>query len=236
MKFVPAKLRLSRKVLVLVAGVLVLSGASGAAAVFVGRDAILGPPAEKVTGVSCTVVNTVRLERDGQHWVRRYVRAHALDGDVRVKTALRVAGAFANKEEADLYQVVLLDDAGPAHRADMRGRAIGAEVLFARNPAVIPGMTAPFVARYVDGAPSANGEFYGEKHELSLDEIKEIVTAMSQPEDCSDPGSEGGEDGHGAPSEVASADHGSGGHGDETPAADHGGEEERGEGAHDEGH
>ncbi|HVK91064.1 MAG TPA: hypothetical protein VM468_06595 [Mycoplana sp.] len=43
MKFIPSKLRLPKKVLILLAGVGVLTGASGAVAAFVGRDAILGP-------------------------------------------------------------------------------------------------------------------------------------------------------------------------------------------------
>ncbi|MDX3927745.1 MAG: hypothetical protein QHC90_18295 [Shinella sp.] len=169
-----------------VAGILVLSGASGAAAVFVGRDAILGLPERKISGVACTTVATVRLQQNGQTWLRRYVRADAVDGDVRVKTALRVAGAFSNKETADLYQVILLDEAGPVNRADMRGRAIGAEVLFSREPERIPGMAAAFVARYIDGKPAGNGVFYGERKELGLDDIKAIVTGMNEREGCSD--------------------------------------------------
>ena len=203
MKFLPTSFRLSRKLLIVIAGVVVLTGASGAAAIFVGRDAILGPPAEEVSGAACTTVTTVRLERDGQSWLRKYVRSDARDGEVRVKTALRVAGAVSNHEEADLYQIVLLDAAGPVNRADMRGRAIGAEVLFSRNPAAIPGMAAPFVARYVDGRPGENGEFYGERKELTLDEIKDIVTAMKERSDCLDPNAEAEakDGGHGAPAE-----------------------------------
>jgi hypothetical protein len=196
-KLLPTSFRLSRKLLIIVAGVMVLTGASGAAAILVGREALLGPSTEQVSGAACTVVTTVRLDRNGQQWLRRYVRSDAKEGDVRMKTALRVAGAVSNDEEADLYQVVLLDAAGPENRADMRGRAIGAEVLFARDPAAIPGMTAPFVARYTDGKPAENGEFYGERKELSLDEIKTIVTAMEDRADCVDPNAvaEGG--GHG---------------------------------------
>lgn len=187
MKLLPTSFRLSRKLLIIVAGVMVLTGTSGAAAIIVGREALLGPPTEQVSGAACTLVTTVRLDRNGQQWLRKYVRSEAKEGDVRIKTALRVAGAVSNKEEADLYQVILLDAAGPQNRADMRGRAIGAEVLFARNPAAIPGMTAPFVARYTDGKPADNGEFYGSRKELSLDEIKTIVTAMKEREDCVDP-------------------------------------------------
>ncbi|MFC6445075.1 hypothetical protein [Shinella zoogloeoides] len=227
MKFLPTSFRLSRKLLIILAGVTVLTGASGAAAIFVGRDALLGPPAEEVSGVACTIVSTVRVDRDGQQWLRRYVRSDAKDGDVRIKTALRVAGAVSNSEEADLYQVVLLDAAGPTYRADMRGRAIGAEVLFSRDPSAIPGMTAPFVARYTDGTPAANGEFYGERKELSLDEIKTIVTAMKEREDCVDPNAvaEAGEGGgHGEAKKEA------GGH--EAPAEGEHASAEAAEGSH----
>ncbi|MDX3976478.1 hypothetical protein [Shinella sp.] len=209
MKLLPTSFRLSRKLLIIVAGVVVLTGASGAAAIFVGREALLGPSTEQVSGAACTTVTTVRLDRNGQHWLRKYVRSDAKDGAVRIKTALRVAGAVSNHEDADLYQVILLDASGPVNRADMRGRAIGAEVLFARDPSSIPGMTAPFVARYTDGTPAGNGEFYGERKELSLDEIKTIVTGMDAREDCVDPNAvaeAGGghgeakvEAGHGAP-------------------------------------
>jgi hypothetical protein len=224
-KFLPTSFRVSRKLLIIVAGVVVLSGASGAAAILVGREALLGPPAEQVSGVACTTVSTVRLNRNGQHWVRKYVRSEAKDGAVRIKTALRVAGALSNHEKADLYQVILLDVAGPEYRANMRGRAIGAEVLFARDPSVIPGMSAPFVARYADGSPAGNGEFYGERKELSLAEIKTIVTAMDAREDCVDPNAveeEGGhgeakaEGGHGAPAEGHAAEN----HPAEEPAAE----------------
>ena len=206
MKLIPARLKPSRKVVILVAAAVLLSGASGAAAVFVGREAILGPPAEKVSGVACVQVNKVKLDRNGQRWIRYYARAQAEDGDVRVKTALRIAGALSNHDEADLYQVVLLDQAGPANRADMRGRAIGAEVLFARNPSAIPGMTAPFVASYTEGKPSASGEFYGEKKQLSLDEIKTIVTAITERDGCVDPAAAEGE-AHGPKGETPSESH-----------------------------
>jgi hypothetical protein len=232
-KFLPTSFRLSRKLLIIVAGVVVLTGASGAAAIFVGREALLGPPSEKVSGVACTTVTTVRLDRNGQHWLRKYVRSDAKDGEVRIKTALRVAGAVSNHEAADLYQVILLDAAGPVNRADMRGRAIGAEVLFARDPSAIPGMNAPFVARYTDGKPAENGEFYGERKELSLDEIKTIVTGMEERADCVDPNAvadEGGghgeakaEAGHEAPAEGHTAE-GEGG-GDHTAAAEEGSHE-----------
>lgn len=191
MRLLPSNLWLPKKVLILLSGVIVLTGASGAVAVFVGRDAILGPPEERISGVACTTVLTVRQNRDGQEWLRRYIRANAADGDMRIKTALRVAGALSNQEHADLYQVVLLDEAGPAVRAGMRGRAIGAEVLFSREPGKIAGLTAAFQASYVEGSAAENGEFYGKRKALKLDEIKGIVTAMADRTDCLDPDATG---------------------------------------------
>jgi hypothetical protein len=216
-KLLPTSFRLSRKLLIIVAGVTVLTGTSGAAAIFVGREALLGPPAEEVSGVACTLVTTVRLDRNGQQWLRKYVRSDAKEGEMRIKTALRVAGAVSNHEEADLYQIILLDAAGPVNRADMRGRAIGAEVLFARDPSAIPGMAAPFVARYTDGKPAENGEFYGERKELSLGEIKTIVTAMQEREDCVDPNAVAEGDGKSAGHGEAKAEEG----GHEAPAEGH---------------
>lgn len=209
MKLPSLKLRLPKKALILVAGLVVLTGASGAVAAYVGRDAILGPSQEKISGVACTTVLTERQDEDGQQWVRHYIRAKADDGDIRVRTALRVAAAVSNQEEADLYQVVLLDEAGPSLRADMRGRAIGAEVLFSRDPGKIAGMTAPFEARFIDGAAAENGEFYGERRVLALGEIKAIVTAMAERAECVDPATPGEE-------VIAAGQDGSAGHG---PAA-----------------
>jgi hypothetical protein len=223
-KFLPTSFRLSRKLLIILAGVTVLTGASGAAAIFVGRDALLGPPAEEVSGIACTTVTTVRLDRNGQHWLRKYVRSEAKEGEMRIKTALRVAGAVSNHEKADLYQIILLDAAGPVNRADMRGRAIGAEVLFARDPSSVPGMTAPFVARYTDGKPAANGEFYGERKELSLAEIKTLVTAMQEREDCVDPNAVAEAGGHGESAGHGEAKTEEGGH--EAPAEGHAAEGE----------
>lgn len=224
MKFLPTSFRLSRKLLIIVAGVTVLTGASGAAAIIVGRDALLGPPAEEVSGAACTTITTVRLDRNGQHWLRKYVRSDAKDGEVRIKTALRVAGAVSNHEDADLYQIILIDAAGPEYRADMRGRAIGAEVLFSRNPSAIPGMTAPFVARYTVGAPAENGDYYGERKELSLDEIKTIVTAMQEREDCIDPNAVAETGGHGKSGGHGEAKKEDGGH--DAPAEGHASVEE----------
>ena len=74
---------------------------------------------------------------------------------------------------------------------------------------------------------AANGEFYGERKELSLDEIKTIVTAMKEREDCVDPNAvaEAGEGGgHGEAKKEAA--------GHEAPAEGEHASAEAAEGSH----
>lgn len=189
-KSVFKKIRPPRKVMFVIAGVLVLSGASGAFAVYSGKDALLGLGKEKapsLSGLACTTVETLKMRRNGQRWIRKFVSTETADGVDRARTALRIAGLLARQEKADLYQVVVLDQAGPLDRAGRRGPAIGAEVLFAPDPARMPGMSTPFVARYNDGKANTVGLFYGRDVALSTDDIKSTMTAMDDKSDCFDP-------------------------------------------------
>jgi hypothetical protein len=231
-KSVFTKIRLPRKVMFLIAGVLVLSGASGAFAVYSGKEAFLGavePSAPSPSGLACTTVETLKMRRNGQRWIRKYVSTESAAGVDRVRTALRITGLLAKEEKADLYQVVVLDAAGPSDRADRRGPAIGAQVLFAPDPSKLPGMSTPFVARYTDAKANTVGLFYGREVALSTDDIKTTLTAMDDKSDCFDPvaaaaaaepGAAGSKSGdHG---EKPAAAHGEEAGSGETPAAGHG--------------
>ncbi|WP_223215907.1 hypothetical protein [Rhizobium herbae] len=189
MKAVFKKIR-PRKVMFVIAGVLVLSGASGAFAVYSGTDALLGVARERapsLSGLACTTVETLKVRRNGQRWIRKYVSIESAGGVDRVRTALRITGLLARQEKADLYQVVVLDQAGPQDRAERRGPAIGAEVLFAPDPTRMPGMSTPFVARYNEGTANTAGLFYGREVALTTDDIKSTMTAMDDKSDCFDP-------------------------------------------------
>jgi hypothetical protein len=189
-KSVFKKIRPPRKVMFVIAGALVLSGASGAFAVYSGKDALLGLGKERapsLSGLACTAVETLKMRRNGQRWIRKFVSTETAGGVDRVRTALRIAGLLARQEKADLYQVVVLDEAGPHDRAERRGPAIGAEVLFAPDPTGMSGMSTPFVARYNDGKANTVGLFYGRDVALSADDIKSTMTAMDDKSDCFDP-------------------------------------------------
>ncbi len=243
MKSVFKKIRLPRKVMFLIAGVLVLSGASGAFAVYSGKEAFLGamePDAPSPSGLACTTIETLKMRRNGQRWIRKYVSTESASGVDRVRTGLRIAGLLAKEEKADLYQVVVLDAAGPLDRAERRGPAIGAEVLFAPDPGKLSGMNAPFVARYNESKANTVGLFYGSEVALSAEDIKTTLTAMDDKSDCFDPvaaaaaaaaagavGSEGGEHGE-KPAGAHGEDAGSGEvpaeHGAEAAVPEHGAE------------
>ncbi|WP_426239625.1 hypothetical protein [Pararhizobium sp. DWP1-1-3] len=190
MKSVFKKIRLPRKVMFVITGILVLSGASGAYAVYSGKETFLGmvgPQKPSISGLACTTLETLKMRRNGQRWIRKYVSTESAGGVDRVRTALRIAGLLAKEEQADLYQVVVLDAAGPSDRAGRRGAAIGAQVLYAPDPSMLPGMSTPFVARYTDAKANSVGLFYGREIALSAEDVKTTLTAMDDKSDCFDP-------------------------------------------------
>ncbi|TCQ20882.1 hypothetical protein [Rhizobium sp. PP-CC-3G-465] len=186
MKGFSLKVRLSKKRLLGAAVVLVLVGGAGA---YVLQSGLLSHEeamveASQPSGVACSTADLIKLNRGGQRWLRKYVRTDNVDGIERVRTALRVAGVLAQSEKADLYQIVVLDRAGPEGRANLRGAAIGAEVLFAPDPTKLPDMDQSFIARYADGKANAVGLFYGERKALSPEDIRTTLTAMTDRADC----------------------------------------------------
>lgn len=194
------KIRISRKLVLIVGGVVVLCGGTGAAAVFIGTEALLGPSYQTLNGLSCTEVKTVKIHKADRFWIRKYVTTEPTDGMSRVKTALRVATAVYATEKPDLVQVVVLDKKGPENRSDMRGRAVGADVIFIADPSKVPEETgAPvYTARYVDKPANENGQFYGEKINIPISEIEQLVAKLDDRTECVKPELPAGE-GHGAP-------------------------------------
>ena len=75
---------------------LLLSGASGAYALFMvqGKDEEKRAPA--VSGLACTTVETLKMRRNGQRWIRKYITVEKGSGEERVRTALRVAGLLVH--------------------------------------------------------------------------------------------------------------------------------------------
>ncbi|HEV7434913.1 MAG TPA: hypothetical protein VGO22_08600 [Pseudorhizobium sp.] len=246
------RIGLSRTFLLIIGGVTVLGGGSGAAAIYIGADKLLGPSYADTNGLECTTVETIKIKKANHYWVRKYVTTNEPgDGVARLKTALRVARKVQEAEHSDLVQVTVLDQSGPTDRAKMRGRAVGAQVVYMPDVSKAPeGLSVqPLTAYYVDGMPDDSGEFWGLRIDLPQEDAERLSAALTDTADCLDPtvdgadghGSPSGhgadkghaEKGHGAPSghgepsgheeEKADGDaHGGGGHGIEPAANGHG--------------
>ena len=184
------KIHLSRKLMLILGGVLVTLGGTGAAAVYIGADKLLGPSYAELNGLECTEVKTVEIQKKDRFWVRKFITTNEPgDGLTRVKTALRVAKALQETKKADLVQVVVLDANGPKDRSGMRGRAVGADVIYVPDPSHVPEEVSARVltARYVDGSAAPNGEFFGERVDMLEDDIQALVARLNDQTDCLKP-------------------------------------------------
>ncbi|MBB3658265.1 hypothetical protein FHX15_003507 [Rhizobium sp. BK650] len=172
----------------IIGGSALLAGVSGGAAVYVGKNRLLGD-GESADGVACTDVNLVTIKKQDHVWVRKYIKTEPVDGMTRVKTALRVAQAVYAAQKPDLVQVVVLDENGPSLRSDIRGRAIGADVVYIAHPdKMVEGLDdKSYTARYYDGKASERGLFYGERVDLPDDQIAALNASLKNPADCIDP-------------------------------------------------
>lgn len=233
------KIRISRKVVIILSSAVVLFGASGAAALYLGRDAILGPSHDSVYGLECQdVVRIADVRGRDIPWLRKYIRVANTDGETRLKTALRVAKHMEETLPAELIHVAVLDENGPTVRAQMRGRAFGAQVFIFPDPEKIPGESQEYQGYYYEGKASEDGIFYGDKHKVSAHQLEELAEAMVEPEDvldCTPPedklAAAGETSGHGSGGGESSSGHGeaTSEHGD---AGEGGGEHGASEGEH----
>ena len=187
MKIGLPRLRLSRKLLLVTLGVTVLLGGTGVTALYFGGKGLIMEGGVNAIGGECTDVQTMVVKTPSNHlWLRKFIRMENRSGQERVRTALRIAGLLAKKHAVDLIHVSVLDARGPDKRAEMRARAVGAEVLIALKPANLPEMKSPAMASYFEGPVSDEGRFYGDKVIIDIDEIGAMMTAMRTVEDKPD--------------------------------------------------
>lgn len=225
MKAVFSRIRLSRKVVFISCGVLLLSGAAGIAAVYIGTERLLGPSYRSVNGLECQAVQTVTIKKNGTFWIRQFIRTNGGDGTDRLKTALRVAKSIYEKQHPDLVQVSVLDTNGPQLRSEMRGRAIAAQAVYIPDMAKIPEGSdgRQYSGFYYDGAANSQGFFYGLRIDLPLEDIEQIAHSLSDATGCAGGVAENVENAHGKPAE-------SGGHEEKPAEPAHGSEGESGSG------
>lgn len=181
--------RPSRKLVIIIGGVALLIGCSGAFALYIGKDRLLGISSASADGLVCTDVNLITIRKQNRLWVRKYIRTDPTDGLTRVRTALRVAKAVYDEQKPDLVQVVVLDKNGPSVRSDIRGRAMGADVVYIPHPDKVEdgGADQPLTARYYDGGASSEGLFYGERIDMLPKDIDDLMASMKDHADCENP-------------------------------------------------
>ncbi|WP_077105862.1 hypothetical protein [Agrobacterium sp. DSM 25558] len=214
-------MRFSRKFVLIGSVVLLLGGASGMAAVFVGKERLFGTSSVSLNGLECTLVQSVSIKKNGSVWVRKFIRTDGGDGPERIKTALRVAKAVYDKQKPDLVQVSVLDQKGPTMRSDMRGRAVAAQIVFIPDVKKLPDDAGAktYSAYYYDGAPSADGVFYGLRVDLPLEDTEKLATGLNEFTDCIDLAAKETPSGHDAPAKGHDKPESeAGGHGETPPA------------------
>lgn len=229
MKGLALKIHISRKVVLITAGALLVVGASGGAALYFFADKVVGQEEARVShpnGIACLDVQSEVIHKVDRFWIRKYISVVGSDGPDRARTAMRVALALQEKEKPDLVQVVVLDNGGPTRRADIRGRAIGANVMLISNPAKLPREMAAeaFSARFTDGTAGPDGLFYGQKVDMLEADVKALAGSIATRDLCGDlGGGASGGSGHGETPAVshdkAPAD---GGHGEPSAQNEHG--------------
>lgn len=173
-------------VLIGIGSIALLGGATGAFALYGGADMLRSQPSRSLNGLECTDVQSFDIRKKDRHWVRKFIRTETTDGLTRVRTALRVAEAVYAAEKPDLVQVVVLDENGPDVRSDMRGRAVGADVVFVADPEKLAGVvdTVRYTAKYADGMANEAGQFFGPRVDVPVDEIDHLVALLTDKADC----------------------------------------------------
>lgn len=190
MKAVLRKFRFSRKLVIIIGGAALVVGGSGALALYLGAEKYVGLGSTvSMDGLQCTDVNLVTIRKQNHLWIRKYITTEPTDGLTRAKTALRIAKSIYDQQKPDLVQVVVLDKNGPTLRSDIRGRALGADVVYVPDPSKVGDgtVTTPITARYYNGGASDEGLFYGERVDMTPKDIDGVIAGLKDHNDCLDP-------------------------------------------------
>lgn len=177
-----------RKLTLVLTGAILVSGTSASLTVYLKPDLIFRKAeATLLSGVACTIVRTIKMRNNGQRWIRQHIKVASTDEAGRIATGLRIVGLLSKSEEADLYQVVVMDSAAPNERAAVRGVVKGVDVLFAPDPMKIVGLGTAFKVTYREGFANTVGVYNGQLRSLSTEQIKTVMMSISEPAPCVDP-------------------------------------------------
>lgn len=174
----------SRKLVILAGGFLVILGASGTAAVMFAGPSGLIPGFGKSTGGHCDTIYHAAFKRAGEVRLFSVIRTDDKDPAMRIKTGLRLARVLTDSRHADLVTVLVTDIRGPQERTELRGPAIGVEIVHAPDLHRTRATTIPWEVRYIDTPPSPSGLFFGDKVDMSLADIEKSMASIDKVEGC----------------------------------------------------
>lgn len=175
--------RVSRKLVLLSGGFLFVLGASGTAAL-VFAPANMIPGFQEEAGGHCRTVYQSEFRRGKEKRLIALIAGDDAEPRDRVKTGLRLARHLSEKLDPDLIIVQVADHRGPTTRAELRGSAIGAEIVYAPVPTRTLAVSQPWEVRYVNTVPTSTGYYFGERVDMPQTEIEAIAHEIDKIEGC----------------------------------------------------
>ncbi|MBV1762137.1 MAG: hypothetical protein KUA41_13530 [Hoeflea sp.] len=175
--------KISRKLALLAGGFLLVLGASGTAA-------LVFAPASMMSGFSntpgghCKTLYQSEFKRDNEKRLIAVISTDDVEPLARVRTGVRIARHLAETLHPDLVIVQVADHRGPTTRADLRGQAIGAEIVHAPHPAKTLATTKPWEARYIDALSTEAGYYFGTRVDMRLTELEAVNQQIELVEGC----------------------------------------------------
>lgn len=166
--------RISRKLALLSGGFLFVLGASGTAALVFAPPNMI-PGFKEETRGHCKTVYQAEFRRGTENRLIAVISGDDLEPRERVKTGVRIARHLSDTLNPDLVIVQMADHRGPMTRAELRGTAIGVEIVYAPVPTKTLAVSQPWEVRYVDTVPSSTGYYFGERVDMPQSDIEAIA-------------------------------------------------------------
>ncbi|MBC7284127.1 hypothetical protein [Hoeflea sp.] len=175
--------KISRKLVLLSGGFLLVLGASGTAAL-VFAPASMIPGFSNAPGGHCKTLYQSEFNRDDEKRLIAVISTDDFEPRARIRTGMRIARHLAETLHPDLVIVQVADHRGPTARTELRGEAIGAEIVHAPHPAKTLATTKPWEARYIDALPTDFGLYFGSRVDMRLTELETVNQEIELVEGC----------------------------------------------------
>lgn len=175
--------KVSRKLALLSGGFLLVLGASGTAALMFAPASMI-PGFSSKPGGYCKTIYQSEFKRDTETRLIAVISTDDTEPLARVRTGVRIARHLAETLHPDLVIVQVADHRGPTDRANLRGEAIGAEIVHAPHPAKTLATLKPWEARYIDTLPTETGLYFGTRVDMRLTELEAVNHEIELVEGC----------------------------------------------------